>query len=212
MNPYVLVIWRGSLTPLTPIDHSHFTTTCLVTWTFCVARLAAGETHLKEDPDFVRSEATTSKRQPPAPTLWERLLLVLLLVSSSITLAAVLPDLSVVFGLTGGFCGGLVTFCFPAIFYIRVASKKGERALTVKDLRLPLLLVVVHVQLQCESSRLVGLGWRNPTGIGQGKIWEFSSTERTRSASRMRWNQAEFQGHICWSLSMKLNPNNHITN
>ena len=43
---------------------------------------------------------------PPAPTLWERLLLVLALVSSSILLAAVLPDLSVVFGLTGqAFCG-----------------------------------------------------------------------------------------------------------
>lgn len=41
----------------------------------------------------------------------------------------ILPDLSVVFGLTGGFCGGLVTFAFPAMFYIRVASKKGERRL-----------------------------------------------------------------------------------
>ncbi|CAK9027945.1 unnamed protein product [Durusdinium trenchii] len=84
-----------------------------------------GENHLKEPAEFVKKDQAGIS--PPAPTLWERLLLVLALVSSSILLAAVLPDLSVVFGLTGGFCGGLVTFCFPAMFYIRVASKKGER-------------------------------------------------------------------------------------
>ena len=79
----------------------------------------------KEPPGFVR-EDDENQAAPPAPTTSERLLLVLLLVCSTVLLGVILPDLSVVFGLTGGFCGGLVTFCFPAMFYIRVASKKSE--------------------------------------------------------------------------------------
>ena len=82
----------------------------------------------KEPPGFVR-EDDENQAAPPAPTTSERLLLVLLLVCSTVLLGVILPDLSVVFGLTGGFCGGLVTFCFPAMFYIRVASKKSERYL-----------------------------------------------------------------------------------
>eukprot|EP00438_Fugacium_kawagutii_P029239 Skav229574 [mRNA] locus=scaffold568:729085:734774:+ [translate_table: standard] len=94
-----------------------------------------GEDYLKE-PDFVRENGHGDRMAPPAPSTFARLSWVVLLVCSTVLLGIqaqgiILPDLSVVFGLTGGFCGGLVTFAFPAMFYIRVARKKGERRLNL---------------------------------------------------------------------------------
>ena len=83
------------------------------------------ENYLREAPDF--QPQVQHRTPPPEPSWAVRQLLVVLIVSSTVATGIILPDLSVVFGLTGGFCGGLVSYCFPGAFYIRVAGKKSER-------------------------------------------------------------------------------------
>ena len=83
------------------------------------------EENLREAPDF--QPASQLRSPPPEPSYAVRQLLVVIIVASTVTVGIILPDLSVVFGLTGGFCGGLVSYCFPGAFYVRVARKKSER-------------------------------------------------------------------------------------
>ena len=81
------------------------------------------ESNLREASDF---QPKAHRVPPPVPSWAVRQLLVVAIVAGTVAAGIILPDLSVVFGLTGGFCGGLVSYCFPGAFYVRVARKRSE--------------------------------------------------------------------------------------
>jgi len=63
------------------------------------------------------------RSQPPPPGWTERQAEVVGILLATLGLGVLLPDVSVVFGLTGGLCGGALTYVFPALFYIQTTRR-----------------------------------------------------------------------------------------
>eukprot|EP00440_Ansanella_granifera_P042498 gb/GFBE01046068.1/.p1 GENE.gb/GFBE01046068.1/~~gb/GFBE01046068.1/.p1 ORF type:complete len:548 (+),score=91.12 gb/GFBE01046068.1/:1-1644(+) len=80
------------------------------------------------EPDCqVVADALPDTQQQPSRSV--HLTEVTALVALTLVLGILLPDVSSVFGITGGLCGGALTFIFPGLFYVKVAEQSSGLAL-----------------------------------------------------------------------------------
>lgn len=80
------------------------------------------ELHLQQPPVYERP----AKEEVPPPQGILRLLEVAFIVGTTLLFAIAVPDVSIVFGLTGGVCCSSIMYIFPAMFYLRVKSDEAE--------------------------------------------------------------------------------------
>ncbi|CAK0903866.1 unnamed protein product [Prorocentrum cordatum] len=61
------------------------------------------------------------------PSEGTRRLEVLTIVTAATAAGVLVPNISIVFSVTGGLCGGALTFVFPGLFFARVQSRSRDQ-------------------------------------------------------------------------------------
>mmetsp|Transcript_38379 Transcript_38379/g.110935 ORF Transcript_38379/g.110935 Transcript_38379/m.110935 type:complete len:521 (+) Transcript_38379:97-1659(+) len=81
--------------------------------------------HPPQKPDFSAPGPSLALPSAP-PSETGRIVEATGIVISTLLIGLAVPDLSVVFALTGGICGGSITFIFPGLFFLRVPSATSK--------------------------------------------------------------------------------------
>lgn len=82
-----------------------------------------GETHLQEKALYQPSE----RKRVPHPSRPVHLMEVTFVVLLTVVVAILVPDISVVFGLTGGICCSTIVYVFPSMMFVKVKRDEARK-------------------------------------------------------------------------------------